>query len=106
MKAHLTVEVIKMHYSENRSELINEMMDKYGYLYCQKCGQNHCGFKFETHHIVFRSEAPDHPMLHSKRNLIIVGSDCHRDFHRDKSNRNKLVVDRDLETLFGISLIR
>jgi len=93
-------------YSENRGELINSMMDIYGYLYCEVCGQNRCGMKFETHHIVFRSEAPNHPALHNKRNLIIVGSNCHRILHSNKSARNHIVIKRDLEKLFGMNLIK
>ena len=96
-------------YDKNRAELINEMMDKYGYLFCQKCGKNKCGMKLGTHHIIFRSEVPDHPMLHHKRNLLICGSDCHQDapdsFHKDKAQRNKFVVERELEWLFNRPLI-
>jgi len=96
-------------YNKNRGELIMQQIDKYGYLFCQKCNQNHCGFKFEVHHIVFRSEAPNHPMLHHKKNLIICGSDCHKEapdsFHKDKGQRDHYVIERGLEALFGMNLI-
>lgn len=90
----------------NRKELVKEMQDKYGYLFCQKCQSVQCGMKFEVHHIVFRSEAPGHPMLHDKINLIIVGSDCHQNspdsFHRKKEVRIPFMIERGLYEIFGI----
>lgn len=92
----------------NREELVDEMMDRYGYLFCQRCKSNQCGMNFEVHHIVFRSEAPGHPMLHDKVNLIIVGSDCHQNrpdsFHRKKDVRIPLMRERGLDKIFGISI--
>jgi len=95
---------------KNRKELIDEMMNEYGYLFCQKrgCGTSRA-FKFEVHHIVFRSEVPEHPQLHSKKNLIIVCSACHNQksnsFHNKKDERNYLVLERGLDKIFNISLI-
>lgn len=85
---------------KNRKELIEEMKEKFGYVFCERCQKNKCGFKFEVHHIVYRSEAPKHPNLHSKINLIILGSDCHDWFHKDKSRRNYLVKQRKLKDIF------
>jgi hypothetical protein len=89
---------------KNRKELVDEMIDKYGYLFCQKCQKSKCGRNFEVHHIVFRSEAPGHPMLHSKQNLIIVGDWCHQyapnSFHRKKDERIPFMNSRNLYKLF------
>lgn len=96
-------------YTKNKTTLVNSMLDRFGYLVCQKCGKNKCGMKFETHHIVFRSEAPNHPELNNIKNLIICGSDCHKEapdsYHKNKSQRNHLVKHRNLEKLFDMNLI-
>ena len=86
---------------KNRNEMVEEMQETYGYLFCQHCEKNQCGYKFEVHHIIFRSEAPDHEHLHSKKNLIIVGSNCHQWFHQKKDRRNYLIEKRGLYELFG-----
>lgn len=97
-------------YKKNRDELIQEQLDDFGYHFCQKkgCGTSRA-FKFEVHHIVFRSEAPDHPELHSKINLIIVCSGCHNvkpnSFHNKKDERNYLVIERGLDKIFNVNLI-
>lgn len=85
---------------KNRDELEEEMIDQFGYIFCQKCGKNKCGFKFEFHHIVYRSEAPKHPNLHDKINLILLGSECHDWFHKDKSRRDYLIKERNLKDIF------
>ena len=91
-------------YEKNRQALVDEMMEMYGYLFCQKCEQSECGSKFEVHHLVFRSEEPKHPELHSKKNLIIVGDWCHKEgpnsFHKKKSERNRFIKARGLDKIF------
>lgn len=95
---------------KNRTELVEEIQDKYGYIFCQKkgCGTSRA-YKFEVHHIVFRSERPLHPRLHDKINLIIVCSNCHNQaensFHNKKDERNYLVIERGLDKIFDICLI-
>lgn len=95
---------------KNRKELVEKMQDDYGYIFCQKkgCGKSKA-YKFEVHHIVFRSERPKHPMLHDKINLIIVCSNCHNQaensFHNRKEERNYLVSERKLDEIFNICLI-
>ena len=87
-------------YDRNRRELINEMGESPGYLYCQNCNTS-SSFKFHCHHIMFRSEKPKHPMLHHKQNLIIVCNQCHNNYHGDKDvEREGLVIDRGLVKLF------
>ncbi len=89
---------------KNRKELVEEMQDEYGHLFCQKCGKNRCGMSFHVHHLVFRSEAPEHPMLHNKVNLIIAGDDCHMNapdsFHRKKDSRIPFLKERNLYEIF------
>lgn len=92
-------------YNRNRSELFDEMKEDFGYHYCQNCSRSSGFFKLECHHIVYRSEAPEHPMLHHKKNLIIVCTDCHERFHDSKVRRNGLVTKRRLNELFGRNLI-
>tara|TARA_R110000823_G_scaffold277107_2_gene395654 strand:+ start:356 stop:511 length:156 start_codon:yes stop_codon:yes gene_type:complete len=50
---------------------------------------------------MFKSEKIKHPMLHHKRNLIIVCEKCHSIFHRVKEEARKdLVIERNLIELF------
>ena len=88
-----------MSYEKNRKEIINDMIDEYGYIFCQNCGTSNA-FKFECHHIIFRSEKPNHPEMHNKKNLLIVCRKCHGSFHRTKSIRDKYVKERKLDKLF------
>ncbi len=90
---------------KNRKQLVEEQEDKFGYNFCQRCGKSRA-FKFEVHHIVFRSEAQYHPELHNKRNLIIVCDKCHKQLHNKKSLRNPLIKSRKLNELFDRELER
>lgn len=91
-------------YDKNRAELIEQQMDEYGYHFCQHCEKSRGVFKFEVHHIIFRSEAPQHEFLHDKRNLIILCDKCHNgsgdSFHNRKEKRNYLIENRKLYELF------
>lgn len=86
---------------QNRKKMNKAMLAEYGYIFCQHCEGNN-GFKFEIHHIVFRSEAPNHENLHDVENLICLCSSCHGKFHRNKSLRNGLVEQRGLDKIFGV----
>lgn len=90
---------------KNRKELVEKMKQDYGYIYCQRleCGKS-SAYKFEVHHIVFRSEKPEHPYLHSKKNLIIVCDKCHNLFHNKKSIRNPLLKRRKLNQIFNLNI--
>lgn len=90
-----------MSYKKNRKELIDQMLEEHGYLFCEHCGKSQ-SFKFHVHHIMFRSENPSHPELHNKRNLIIVSDDCHKLFHDNKSMRDSLIEERNLVELFKL----
>lgn len=86
---------------KNRKELVSEMQETYGYIYCQKCQSSH-SYKFHVHHIFFRSEYPEHPNLHNKKNLLIVCEYCHNKFHSNKSIRNEIVENRNLKQMFNL----
>lgn len=88
-------------YSKNRQFIIDEMLSEYGYIFCQNCGTSK-SFKFEVHHIIFRSEKPNHPEIHNKLNLLIVCRSCHNNFHGKKELRNRLVESRKLKELFNL----
>lgn len=85
----------------------NDFLEKHGYLFCENCGINGNGSaKFETHHIVFASEAPKHKELHNEKNLILVCIKCHNIFHgKKREERKELVKNRGLEELFNKNLI-
>jgi ribosomal protein S14 len=74
------------------------------YDYCERCGTSN-SLKFETHHIVYASEAPKHKELHNFKNLIYVCIGCHNELHKHKILRNKLVEERGLNELFNRNLI-
>jgi hypothetical protein len=85
---------------KNRNELKQDMIDKNGYLFCEHCkATNTC--QFETHHIIYRSEKPNHKHLHDKRNLILLCIKCHNDYHKSKLMREHLIKERNLIDLFG-----
>ena len=74
------------------------------YGYCELCGISN-PIKFETHHIVFASEAPKHKELHNFKNLIYLCINCHNNLHKHKILRNVLVEERGLNELFNRNLI-
>jgi hypothetical protein len=74
------------------------------YDFCEYCGTS-SSLRFETHHIVYASEAPKHKELHNFKNLIYLCIQCHNNFHSAKYTRNKLVEERGLNELFKRNLI-
>jgi len=87
---------------KNRNQITTEQVEKYGYTFCQFCETSNC-FKFHVHHIVFRSERPQHPNLHGVENLIIVCNKCHDKLHNNKALRNKLLIERNLNKIFNLN---
>lgn len=91
-------------YTKARKKLIEKQLDEYGYHFCEYCQKSRGVYKFEVHHIIFRSEAPNHPELHNERNLIILCSACHNgsgdSFHNRKDKRDYLITGRKLHELF------
>jgi hypothetical protein len=71
--------------------------------FCEHCGTA-ISPRFETHHIIFASEAYKHKELHNHKNLIYLCIGCHNEFHKHKILRNKLVEERGLNELFGKNL--
>lgn len=79
-------------YERNKKELLEETP------FCNLCGTtNHV---LDTHHIIYRSEAPKHKSLHDKRNLIVLCRECHNKMHENKNIRELLVKQRKLHLLF------
>jgi len=85
---------------KNGQELKQSMMDKKGFIYCEFC-QTSWSPRFESHHLVYRSEKPLHKHLHDKKNILIVCIGCHNMLHKHKGLRNKIVELRKLNELFG-----
>jgi 5-methylcytosine-specific restriction endonuclease McrA len=87
-------------YIKNRKEIINQMVEEYGYAFCQHCQRSDRGI--ECHHIIFRSECSIPEKVHDKKNLLILCPICHHQkFHGSKSIRNKYVDERGLNDHFG-----
>lgn len=81
----------------------NNFLYKNRYLFCENCGVNINGtMRFEVHHIVFRSEKPNHKNLHNQKNLVLLCIKCHNLFHKKKSIRNELFIERGLSELFEL----
>tara|TARA_R110002153_G_scaffold113889_3_gene256434 strand:+ start:1519 stop:2142 length:624 start_codon:yes stop_codon:yes gene_type:complete len=84
----------------NSKSIKKQIIDDFGYIHCQDCKVNN-SLRFETHHIIFRSEKPLHENLHKKENLIVLCISCHNKYHKNKGKRNELVEKRELNLLFG-----
>lgn len=81
-----------------KNAILNDMTSKVWYTYCEKCWATNK--LLELHHAIFRSECPKHPQKHSKINSIILCHSCHEWFHEKKSNRNYLIIERELWNVF------
>lgn len=91
---------------KNRNDIVEEMREQFGYVFCLECDRS-SGFRnLHVHHIVFRSEAPHHDNLHSKQNLLIVCDECHTKLHNQKFIREKWVVRRNLRHVFSDIIIK
>lgn len=88
---------------KNRNELKSVMMEMTGYLYCEHCGVSNV--RYESHHIVYRSEKPNHPNLHDIDNILLLCVPCHNVFHTKKSIRNEIVLKRNLAVIFGNDIL-
>ena len=82
-----------------KQKLIAHIKKQHGELCCEKCFTKH-SISFSVHHIVYRSEKPNHISLNHPKNLIYLCYNCHESFHSIKTSRNYLVRDRGLEELF------
>jgi len=86
-------------------EYKRKFIEENGLIFCEICGTNQ-SIQFNTHHIVFASQAPKHKELHNHKNLILVCSECHHQLHSKVWLRNELVKERGLEELFKMKLLR
>lgn len=86
-------------FRRNRDVYRQALIDEHGYLFCERCGATNT--KFEAHHIIYRSEKPNHEYLHSKANILNLCVKCHNWFHMWKGRRNGIVIERGLHLLFG-----
>lgn len=88
--------------TKNRNELKDAQYERYGYNFCQHCRKTTHRKHLHGHHIIYRSEAPNHPNLHDKENLILVCPPCHDKFHfgNKREIREPLVVGRKLRLIF------
>lgn len=82
-----------------RKVVKNDIIKKYGYLCCEYCGATN-SLSFELHHIIFRSEAPNHKNLHHRKNALYLCVRCHNIFHKHKFTRDQIVKERKLYELF------
>jgi len=85
---------------KNNKEIKRSMINDVGYLYCEYCGTNN-SLRFESHHIIYRSEKPLHGHLHDKENILITCIRCHNELHKHKEMRNAIVKERALNEIFG-----
>lgn len=86
-------------FARNSKKLRDAQIEKAWYYYCEHCWTNNSKRR-ETHHIIFRSEAPFHKSLHEINNLIRICIICHNEFHKHKEKRNMYIVNRRLRVLF------
>ena len=90
---------------KNKRELRDKKLKYHGYRFCDECKMsNHS--RYEFHHIIYRSEKPNHPRLHDKINLIDCCDECHDKFHQIKASRNNLVLERGLNDVFGQDVLK
>lgn len=80
---------------------VKNYFEAYGYgeqdiILCERCK----AVAVDIHHIVYRSEAPNHELLDHPVNLIAVCRSCHEYYHSDKSNRQELADNRQLAIIF------
>jgi predicted RNA-binding Zn-ribbon protein involved in translation (DUF1610 family) len=87
-------------FKKNSKAIKDQMINELGCLYCENCETNQ-SLRFEAHHIIYRSEKPNHPLLHHKKNILILCIRCHNDWHKSKGLRNTIVKQRKLHEYFG-----
>lgn len=70
------------------------------YSWCALSHISLCEGRIETHHIMYRSEVPNHPSLHHPQNLLLVCRKHHSWLHEKKDRRKTIVLSRNLHKLF------
>ena len=91
-------------YLRIRNKIRQAKIEKYGFLFCDRCETNN-SYQWEMHHLIYKSEKPKHKYLHNERNLIDLCMKCHNWFHQKKDRRNYLIKERNLIALFGNDIL-
>tara|TARA_R110000803_G_scaffold70704_2_gene133671 strand:+ start:1235 stop:1786 length:552 start_codon:yes stop_codon:yes gene_type:complete len=86
-------------FSKAKIQVKKRVEKEHGRLCCEKCKTGR-SIQFSTHHLIYRSERPKHPMLNNTMNLLYLCFDCHEWFHKRKKNRNKWILENKLWELF------
>ena len=102
-KAKKTSEGLRL-FAKNAKEIKQSMIEDQGFISCEICDRSD-SVKYESHHIIFRSEKRNHENLHDKENIILLCIKCHNNLHKKKSLRNDLVKSRGLDKIFGSGII-
>lgn len=87
---------------KNSRQMREKQIEDCNSTYCELCKKHG---PVEAHHIIYRSEKPGYPELHSKKNLILLCHTHHEWIHENKQNRKQLVFDRKLNEIFGEDVI-
>lgn len=87
----------KITYKKSCMYIIEKMEQKCWYKYCEHCG---CNNPHSFHHIIFRSQVPNHKNLHHPDNILLVCYNCHSYFHSRDADRGKYIKRRNLHLLF------
>jgi len=83
-----------------------ELYEEFGYFFCQESGRSNDA-PFSVHHLIFKSEKPNHKEINNKRNLIMLGFTEHKKAHQNKHEwRAKYIKERNLVELFGNDIIK
>lgn len=89
-----------------KQQLLKAQYDEFGYNFCERCKKNRGHmFRLDEHHIIYRSEKPNHSEIENKLNKILVCNECHDWYHDIKSRRAHLIEERNLVELFGNSIL-
>lgn len=91
-------------FKKNAEKIESRMINEYGWKFCEICKVSNA-IKYERHHIIFRSEKPNHENLHDKENILITCISCHNKLHANKGMRDAIVKERGLDKIFGSDVL-
>jgi len=91
-------------FQKNAKKIIERQKKEKWFTYCEICWNSNA-YRYETHHIIYRSEKPKHKNLHNIKNLIRLCRECHIKIHKDKNTRYKYIKNRELNKLFEDSTL-
>ena len=84
----------------SKKQIQKNIIETYGEVCCEKCYTKK-SISFSTHHIIYRSEKPNHKELNNPLNLIYLCYECHESYHKNKKSRNELISFRELDKVFN-----